>query len=395
MQTRAAEPPRRTVLHVIDTLTYAGAQRYVVLLCQWSSRQHFRHIVCVLQPGTELKGTLESAGASVVCLNMPRPSILRPWRFARYGWRALRQIMRLCRQESVDVVQCHLSDAEFLGIAAAAFCQTSTIITTVHGPLPLLPERQWWSVRSMLRRFVTRILYCFVDHIVAVSDEVAAEARRLFKAPVAKMTTIINRIDTDSYGTPVDKRAVLLSLGLEPESRVITTVSRLEPHKGHACLLTALGLLEPQYNDVHLLLLGDGTARATLEDQCRRTGLVERVIFLGNRDDVGIILAATDIFAFPSFAEGTSLALMEAMAAGRPIVASDIPGNRALLTHKKNALLVPAGDAPALACAIECLFNDSSAAQALGRESRAFVREHFDIRTTVAELERLWLPRVD
>ena len=105
MHVHAAVPPCRTVLHVIDTLTYAGAQRYVVLLCRWSSRQRFRHIVCVLQPGTDLKNQLESAGVPVVCLNMPRPSILRPWRLARYAWRALHNIMNMCRREGVDVVQ--------------------------------------------------------------------------------------------------------------------------------------------------------------------------------------------------------------------------------------------------------------------------------------------------
>lgn len=394
MHVHAAVPPCRTVLHVIDTLTYAGAQRYVVLLCRWSSRQRFRHIVCVLQPGTDLKNQLESAGVPVVCLNMPRSSILRPWRLARYAWSALRTIMDLCRREGVDVVQCHLSDAEFLGITAAAVCRTPVIITTLHGPLPLLPLRPWWSARSMLRRLVTRLLYCWADHIVAVSDEVAAEARRLFRAPSSKITTIINRIDTESYAPPVDAQTVKTSLGIGPQQRVITTVSRLELHKGHGCLLEALAMLAARHADVRLLLLGEGPARPALEEQCRASGLDGRVVFLGVRDDVRSILAATDIFAFPSFAEGTSLALMEAMAAGRPIVAADIPGNRTLLSHEKNAMLVPAGDAAALASALARLLDNPEEAQALGAQARAFVREHFDIRTTVAELERLWQSRV-
>lgn len=389
---RTADPPRRTVLHVIDTLSCAGAQRYVVLLCRWSSPRSFRHIVCVLQPQTDLKTQLESAGVQVVCLDMDRPSILRPWAFGRYCARALQAIMGLCRREGVDVVQCHLSDAEFLGIASAALCRTPVIVSTLHGPLPLLPVRSRFSARGMLRRFLTRLLYCFVDHIVAVSDEIAAEARRQFLAPTSKLITIINRIDTESYSAPVDEQAVRQSLGLGRNHRLVTTVSRLEPHKGHSCLLEALQLLGPRYGDVRLLLLGEGTCRAALEEQSRCMGLADRVVFLGIRDDVRSILAVTEIFAFPSFAEGTSLALMEAMAAARPIAASDIPGNRSLLEHGTRGLLVPPGDAGALAHALETLLDDPAAAQALGRNARAFVGQHFDIRATVAGLERLWQP---
>jgi glycosyltransferase involved in cell wall biosynthesis len=389
MCARAADPPRRTVLHIIDTLSHAGAQRYVVLLCQWSSPQLYRHIVCVLQPGTELRPQLESAGIRVVCLNMPRPGIVRPWRFMRYGMRAVRAIMGLCRSEGVDVVQCHLSDAEFLGITAAALSRTPVIITTLHGP-QMLPNRPWWSGRSMLRRIVTRLLYCCVDHIVAVSAEVAEQAHRQLRAPLSKITTIINRIDTDSYAASTDTTAVKKSLGLGPHSRAITTVARLELLKGHTCLLSALAMLAKHRGDVYLLLLGDGSCHVQLEAQCRASGLEGRVQFLGTRDDVRQILGASDIFAFPSFAEGTSLALMEAMASGLPIVASDIPGNRTLLEHGENALLVPPGDTAALASALGRLLDNPAQAQALGAEARAFVREHFDIRATVSALEQLW-----
>ena len=381
---------RRTVLHVIDTMLYAGAQRYVALLCRWSDPSRFRHLVCVLQPRAELKAEVEKTGARMVCLDRPRPSILRPWKLARYIRRNIRDIARLCRSEGVDVVQCHLSDAEFLGIAAAALCRVPVIISTLHGPLPLLPPRSGWSPRNTLRRFTTRLLYGLTSYVVAVSDEVAAEAARLFSVPRGKLVTVINRIDTDSYTEPVDTASVRASLGLGPEHKVITTTARLEPHKGQAVLVSALHLLGEAHPEARLLLLGEGESRPSLEDQCRSLGVADRVLFLGARGDVRDILAASDIFAFPSFAEGTSLALMEAMAAGAAIAATDIPGNRTLLEHGKNALLVPPGDSPALAGALRKLIEQPETAGALSREARAFVRKNFDIRGTVAELERLW-----
>lgn len=381
---------KRTVLHIIDTLLYAGAQRYVLLIAQWSSPQHFTHIICVLQPHTELKGQIEATGTKVVCLNRNRPSIFHPLRFVMYAYHNLRDIMRLCADEHADIIQCHLSDAEFLGIAAGALCRIKKIITTVHGPLPLLPPRPVRSLRNYLRRHATKILYRWTDHVVAVSEEVAREIHALFGVEHSKIRTVINRIDTQSYArVPVSEQA-RMSLGLRPEHRVITTVARFAPHKGHACLIDAVHALKQQHEEIRLFLVGDGECREELEAKCSAQGIRDSVYFLGNRGDIPVILALTEIFVFPTYAEGTSLALMEAMAAGKPIVATNIPGNAALLEHGKSALLVAPGDAHAMNEAILFLLENPDVARAYGHEARSVVTRSFDIRETMAELERLW-----
>jgi glycosyltransferase involved in cell wall biosynthesis len=298
--------------------------------------------------------------------------------------------MRLCATEQVDIIQCHLSDAEFLGIAAGALCRINKIITTVHGPLPLLPPRPVWSLRNYLRRCVTKILYRWTDHVVAVSDEVAREIHALFAVTHSKIRTVINRIDTQSYAHVPVPEQVKISLGLRPEQRVITTVARFAPHKGHACLIDAVHALKQQHDGIRLFLVGDGECREELEKKCSNRGIRDSVSFLGNRGDIPVILALTEIFVFPTYAEGTSLALMEAMAAGKPIVATNIPGNAALLEHRKSALLVPPGDAHAMKEAILFLLEHPAIARAYGHEARSVITGRFDIRETIAELEQLW-----
>ena len=127
-------------------------------------------------------------------------------------------------------------------------------------------------------------------------------------------------------------------LGIDRKDRVLTNVGRLRTQKGQTFLLDAMASLVSAFEGIKLLILGEGDLLPTLKRKLEALGLSNRVKFLGNRSDVPDILALTEIFVFPSLWEGTSLALLEAMAAGKPIVATDIPGNRTVLQHMKTAI---------------------------------------------------------
>ncbi|MCX5900768.1 MAG: glycosyltransferase, partial [Proteobacteria bacterium] len=226
--------------------------------------------------------------------------------------------------------------------------------------------------------------------VIAVSEEVAHRLKHAFAISPAKITTIINRIDTQRYETPAPDDDLAARLNLHPGQRVITTVARLDPLKGHTVLLESAHLLKSQRDGLRFVLAGDGSERGHLAGLCAHLGLDGTVVFLGTCRNVPALLAATDLFVLPSLSEGTSLALMEAMAAGRAIVATDIPGNAALLESGKNALLVPPGNAGALAGAIAFLLDNPETAAAYGRQARELVRERFNIRQSMAELEKLW-----
>lgn len=379
----------KTILHIIDALNYGGAQKLLVLLARWTPPSKYRTIVCVLQTGIELKTAIESAGVKVVCLYRPRPSILFPFRLATYIYRNIRDIFSLCKRERVDVVLCHLSDAEFLGILAAKLAGTSRILTFVHYP-DLLPVRKRNDLRNSLRLIVTKILYRWADYIIAVSKDVAGQLKQTFRLDTNKIYTMVNRIDVDTFARAKVCTQLQKTLGLAPQSRIITTVGRLMPPKGHTYLIDAIAALSTRFKDLKLLLVGNGDLRQSLQSQCEKLGLQQQAIFLGNRPDVAQILALTQIFVLPSLWEGTSLALLEAMAAGKPIVATAIPGNQAILEHQQNSYLVQPGDSHALTEGITFLLKHPRLARGYGQNAQDLAKRRFDIRTTVTALEKLW-----
>ncbi len=297
--------------------------------------------------------------------------------------------MRICRQEKVNVIQCHLSDAEFIGILAGRLARIPRILTTIHYP-DLLPPRRAGDFRNFLRWLYTKIIYKWVDHIIAVSEDVSQKLREIFDQKPPKVRIMLNRIDVQSFATALPSENLRKSLGLLPQNRILTTVARLMPPKGHNHLIDAMCKLVLKFEELKLLLVGDGDLKQILLRQCQVLGLQDRVLFLGSRRDIPAILALTEIFVLPSLWEGTSLALLEAMAGRKPIVATDIPGNRSVLRHKQNSYLVPPGDADALAQAICFLLQYPDIARNYAQNAYELAKTKLDIHRTIAELETLW-----
>ncbi len=383
-----AQESKQHVLHVIDQLAYGGAQQLLVLLAAFS-RTRCRTTVCALQPPGDLKEALEAAGARVLLLNRERPGIATPGKFFSYVGGGIRDIIGYCRKERVDVIHCHLSDAEFLGVAAARLAGVRPVLVTAHTP-KLLPKRPWYDPRNALRRLATMVLFNLADRILAVSEETAEALHTTFGVAQKRLAVMQNGIDVEYYASRPASPERRASLGIPPDAKVVVAVGRLVPLKGHEYLVQALPRLRERFGDVRLILLGDGERRGALEALCRESGTAGHVIFAGNRRDVADILAFCDVFAMPSLWEGTSLALLEAMAGGRAIVATDIPGNRKVLTPDEDALLVPPEDSAALAEAVGRFLADPALAEAFGGRARRTAEAGYDIKIMVAELEKLW-----
>jgi glycosyltransferase involved in cell wall biosynthesis len=300
---------------------------------------------------------------------------------------ALLKLYRFIRRGRFDLVHTHTSKAGILGRVAAWLARVPHIVHTPHGHV-----FAGYYGRSLTTLFVLveRWAATFTDRIIGLTDqEIRDHLERGIGRP-GQFVSIPSGIEVEGFeharGEP---GAVKAALGLLPSARLIGSVGRLEPVKGHRHLLEAFGDLAPRFPDLYLALVGEGELLPELRAVAQRPGLADRVLFLGWRDDVPSLLRAFDLFVFPSLNEGMGRALAEAMAAGLPIVASRAGGIPEVLGDGGAGLLVEAGSASALARGIETLLLDPAIRDRLGKAARERARG-YSVEMMLRKLEDLY-----
>lgn len=238
----------------------------------------------------------------------------------------------------------------------------------------------WMPERTSGHRLLQRLAYQFAHRVVANSS---AAVEQLIEEGVADphIVKIDNGVELSRFAVPVAKT----------RRRVVTTVANLRPGKGHEVLLQAAARVIRRIPDVQFQIVGDGARRQELEREASTLRISAQVTFLGHRDDVPAVLQQSDIFAFPSFMEASPNAVIEAMAAGLPIVATRVGGIPEVIEHERNGLLVPAGDDRALAAGILRLIERPEIAGALAAAARQTVESRFSFDRMVGEFQELFV----
>lgn len=287
-------------------------------------------------------------------------------------------LARMLAAERPAIFHAHLSWplAAKWALAASVLVHLPTVAT-----IQLIPEFQ--LERSS--RLQLRALAAGVDRYIAVSRDVAAELAERFGWPAAKIEVAYNAVEVDRFGgpTPAGLRA---QIGGGAERPLVLTPARLDEQKGHPVLLRAAAEL----SGVDFVLAGEGPERAGLEALAGELGIAERVHFLGYRDDIPQLLAACDVFALPSLYEGSSLAVLEAMAAGRPVVSSAIGGTDELIDDGVDGLLVAPGDTAGLAGALRRLLDDAELRKSFAERARRRVERDFTPTAMTQRVEAIY-----
>jgi len=284
-------------------------------------------------------------------------------------FKALVSLTGILRDLSPDGVHTHTSKAGFLGRIAARAAGVPWVVHTPHGHVywghfPPFPS---WGFRQL-----DRIAARMSDHLVALTPREALDYRRLRTAPARKISVIPSGVLLEEFARASAGRAEIRArLKIPPDSVVVGFVGWLWPVKGVRFLVDAVIRIIESGNRVFLLVVGEGEQGPELVRRVERAQMNRRILFLGWRPDVNRLMGAMDLLVLPSLNEGMGRVLVEAMAAGLPVIGSRVGGIRDLVRHGENGLLVPPGDSAALEQAIRELIEDPDRRRAMGERGRS------------------------
>ena len=353
------------VCHIMSADLWAGAEVQVATVASYLVKRPDVNLTAVLLNEGPLARELRRLGVAVTIVDETRNNALR----------ILVRLTRFLRANDFEVVHTHRYKDTVLGAIAAKLAGVPHVIRTVHGLSE--PMRGWDRAKAWAYEALDRAtLRCFADRIIAVSERMADTLKDAGYRPTA-ITHIHNGIDLRTVRATRTPEDVRRELGIDSRALLIGTAGRLSPVKGHAYLLRAVRHILEKESDARLLIVGSGPLQGELLALARDLRVDDACLFVGHRADVYDLIAAMDIFVLPSLDEGIPMALLEAMALGRPVVATSVGGIPEIVTHRTAGLLVESRDEQALAKACLELALDRDWAQTLGARARRLVEREF------------------
>jgi glycosyltransferase involved in cell wall biosynthesis len=363
------------VLQLITSLERGGAENHLLALLTHADRQAFEVETAVLSGEGELVPIFRHAGIPVHVLNAR----------SRFDPLALARLVRLLRDGHFDILHSHLFRADiYAGLA----------VTRLGERRPLLVSTRHNDDRFFLNPFVGLVHYgvsARQDLIIAISDHIARftvsrgvrhpeRVRRVYHGLEPPVTQALER----------EGQHIRQDLGIGPDAFLVGNVGRLALQKGQRHLIAAMPMLLERVPRARAIIAGGGDLEDYLRDLASEIGVAESVHVLGPRKDVPALMHAIDVFVMPSIWEGFGLVLLEAMAAGRPIVASRVATIPEVVADEETGLLVPAGDPLALAIALAELADQPDKAARMGAAGRERLRRQFSVEKMVGDTELLY-----
>jgi glycosyltransferase involved in cell wall biosynthesis len=380
-------PEKLRVLRAITRLNIGGPAIHAILLTRGLQTDRFASVLV-----TGLEGPHEGTMRGLAAANGVRPRILEELGrevSPANDLRATLKMYRLIRGSRPHIVHTHMAKAGTAGRLAARLAGVPIVVHTFHGHTF---HSYFGPTKTALFLRIEQMLARFTDRIIAVGDDQRREIAAYGVAPPEKIVSIPLGLEIDRMLDADRARGRLKAeLGLNGHSKLVGIVARLVPIKAHEIFLEAASQVRQAEPHSHFAIVGDGERRAELETMAERLGIRQAVHFLGWREDMRRVYADLDVVALSSNNEGSPVALIEALAAARPVVATDVGGVAEVVGHGETGLLVPPRQPGALAEGILELLRAPERAEALGRAGRARVYPRHASSRLVADVERLYL----
>lgn len=355
------------VLHVLTDTNIGGAGRYLFNLLSSQDQDSFQ-IMVACPGGGELEKQLRSKGVDIFTLKGGESS-------TNLGH--LEELRHIISREKIDIVHTHAS----LAGRIAGKLSGCKVVMTRHG----LSSGGKGPVKRLITRSVSRL---FTDRIIAISRAVKIDLIDS-GVPADMITTIYNGIDLSKFANVKGTLREELSLG--PDVPIVGIVARLVPEKGYEYAINAFYQVLKVFPSARLIIIGEGPLKESLKEMCKRLGIKDHVVFMGYRQDVENLEADFDVFVLPSISEGLGLALLEAMALGKPAVATETGGIPEIIKNKVNGLLVPPGNDKYLAEGIIEVLSDKKQAKNFGLAAQKTVFQKFSSTAMIEKTHKVYV----
>ncbi len=359
------------ILYVIGQLSPDGTEWQLVQLLRGIDKTAFQCYVCPLWPILDLAPEIEQAGAILSPIYKRfRSDITVSFRLARF-----------IRKEKIDIVHCMLPTANLWGRLGGILAQAKIVVS----------ERNVENWKPWYWLWLDRLLARYTSMILTNAEAVKRFVVNSTKIEPDRVRVIYNSVNPARFNS-VDPAALRSELRITPEARVIASIGRLEEQKDFPTFLAACAIVRERVSPLPLkiLIVGQGPLRKELERQVQAMGLADDTMFLGWRRDIEIVLTLTDIFVLTSIREGLPNVVLEAMASGKPVVATGVGGTPELVVDGVTGLIISPRDAFACAKAVHWLLDNRAKAAAMGERGRIRVRGMFTHARMVRETEEIY-----
>jgi glycosyltransferase involved in cell wall biosynthesis len=363
------------LLHIVQHSTGGGIINQLYSLLRSYDKDTIRPMVCCIGSKGTTGKLIEEGGIDFLALNIGRNDRLIP--------RAVRLLYGLMKERQIHVVRTHGHGANLNGRIAARLCGIPCV-PSVHCVYTKAKERK------IQRRLANNLLGRISDKVIAVSEAVREDVIRYDHVDPSKVLVIRNGVDTELFRPAGAPGSIRKELGLGENDAVIGFVGRLAPVKGLTHLIEAFADVRKEIDHVKMLIVGRGALMSSLQDMAAEKGLQDDIIFAGERSDIPAILFSIDIFAMSSEREGLPNALLEAMAAAKPVLVTSAGGMKEIVQDTVNGLVVPIGEPQLLARGMNHLIRDRQSAEIMGKTAREYIEKNYSIHATARAWENLY-----
>lgn len=375
----SAADPRPLVVHVVNRFDTGGLENGIVNLINRMPQQAYRHAVWALTDISEFRSRVRIPGVQFVALN----------KSAGHGFKLYPRLWRLLRQHRPAVLHTRNLGPLEMQVAAAA-ARVPVRIQGEHGR-----ELNDLDGRNRKLQLLRRVYSPFVQRWVTVSRDLERYLVDRVGLPTSAVTCIYNGVDTERFAARVGTMNAPAGFPFDPTRHwVVGTVGRMQGVKGSVLLaeafVRALSLRRDLRSKWRLVMVGDGPLRAEVQAVLRAAHAEELAWIPGERNDVADVMRAMSCFVLPSLAEGISNTILEAMATGLPVLATDVGGNTELVQAGRTGEIVPSGDSDAIAQALVRLYEHPALLQDMGRAARQRVEQSFSLHSMVAAYQSLY-----